>query len=202
MLARHEHSMADARIVRHDETDARLVIEPANDLLGVALEDFDDGAFGPASMIDATEAHGGAIAMHGLEHLSWREVDGRRTVLGQQEPVPVLVRAYGADDERQALAQTVLIAPIADDDAGLQQLLQLLSESFAGRGAIAIGPGREFIELQRSAGGLQHLGNRRLVGGHSGSSGRRIALALLRRRAGLLGFMCFFSLLHGCRDGR
>src|SRR5688572_21307182 len=100
MLARYEHAMADARIVRHHEADPGFVVEPTHDLLGVALENLDDRAFGAAAMIGAIDSNRSPVAVHGLEHLSWREKDGRRAVIRQQKAMPILVCTHGADGQR------------------------------------------------------------------------------------------------------
>ena len=150
-IARHEHAVADARVVGHDEADARLVVQTADDLARVALEHFDDRRLrGRPRLILAADAHGDAIAVHGFEHLARREEDRRRAIVRQQEAVAVLVPADRADDERQALAQAVFVAAIANDLAGVQQLLEF-DLSAAARAGSPSRPrrARQFIERER-----------------------------------------------------
>ena len=103
VVARHEHAMADARIVGHDEADAGLVVQAADDLARVALENFDERAFaagrdGPVPLTrTATRSPCivSSICRGGEEH-------GRGAIVRQQEAVAVAMPADGADDERQS----------------------------------------------------------------------------------------------------
>ena len=126
VIARHEHAMADTRVVGHDEADAGLVVQASDDLARVALEDFDERALRPAAIVLAADAHGDAIAMHRFEHLARRQEHRRGAIVRQQEAMAVAMPAHRADDElRHALAQAVFVAAIANDLARVQQLLEL-----------------------------------------------------------------------------
>ncbi len=149
-VARHEHAMADARIVRNDEADAGFVVEPTHDFRGAALEYFDHRAFRATALIGAAHAHGDPIAVHHFAHLTIGKNDRRRAIVRMHEPVPIAMAADGADRQGQPFPEAVLVASVPDELAGVKSRIELRLQSGTFGGGCRPDSDGEFIELQRT----------------------------------------------------
>ena len=77
-----------------------LMQEAADQLVGAALDDLDDGAFGLAAILAARlDQH--AVAMQHLEHFARRQEQVRAAVVTQQEAETVAVAQHLAGHEVQ-----------------------------------------------------------------------------------------------------
>ena len=150
--ARHEDAVADARIVGDHEADAGLLVQAPDDLVRVALENLDDRALRPAAVVLTAEAYCDAVAVHGFQHLARREEHRRRAIVRQHEAVAVAMSAHRTDDERQPLAQAVLVAAIADYFAGVQQFIELGLQPLVRRFAVAPDALGQLVEIERPPG--------------------------------------------------
>ncbi len=93
---RHQNVVRNTLILGHDDRDAALVQQPANELVGAALDDFDNLAFGPATPIGAGNARQHAVAVQHLAHL----------VLGKHEVWSGII----ANQEAEAVAMSLHLA--------------------------------------------------------------------------------------------
>jgi hypothetical protein len=136
LLARHQHTVRDPRVVGSHVRDARFQVQAADDFFGAALEHFDDGALGAALEARRFDARRDPVPVHDFAHLLRWQVDGRGAVVGEELAVAVAGALHGAHDEAGELfAQAVLAAAVEHDLAALQQLREFLLGLGRSRGA-------------------------------------------------------------------
>ena len=100
VAGRDQDVVLDALVFRHHDGQAMLMQETADQLVGAALDDLDDGAFGLAAILAARlDQH--AVAMQHLEHLARRQEQVRAAVVAQQEAETVAVAQHLARHEVQ-----------------------------------------------------------------------------------------------------
>ena len=90
---RHEDFLLDALVLGDHDGDAALVQQAADELVGAALDDLDDLAFGTAAAVGPGDPGEHAVAVQHLAHL----------VLGQHEVLGAVV----ADQEAEAVAMAL-----------------------------------------------------------------------------------------------
>ena len=72
-FARHDDALADAPVVRHDESDAALERERPATCRRAPLEHLDDGALGAAAIVAPRDARRRAVAVEHHAHLAVRQ---------------------------------------------------------------------------------------------------------------------------------
>ena len=157
LLRRDHDAMADALVVRHQESDTRLQRESARNLLRAAFQHVDDRALGAAAFIATRHACGSAIAVHQQAHLAIRQEEIIATGVRREKPETVAMPADRADNELQAVDQAILFGAIEQQlpftDHGAEALGQRLPER-ALLDAELLG---ERIECERLAGVTERL---------------------------------------------
>ena len=131
-LARHDHALAHAPVVRRHETDAALEREAAGDLLRAPLEHLDDRALGSAAIVAPGDARRRAVAVKQHAHLAvGQEQVVALALVRHQETEAVAVAAHGADDDRQAIQQAVFIRAVDEQLAVARHGTEALGERLA-----------------------------------------------------------------------
>ncbi len=72
--------------------------------------------------------------MHDFEHLAMRQEHGIGPIVRQHQAVTVAMRGYRADNQREFLSQTVLVAAISQHFAGVHRIRQRLLDIALARG--------------------------------------------------------------------
>ena len=80
----HQEVLVDAPVLRDDEPDAALLVQPPDDLAIGAREHFDDRALGAAAAIDADARDRRAVAVQHLVHLARAEEEVVAAVVGNR----------------------------------------------------------------------------------------------------------------------
>ncbi len=112
-LARHDHALADAPVVRRHESDAALEREAAGDLPRAPLEHLDDGALGPAAIVAPGDARRRAVAVKQHAHLAVRQEQVvALPLVRHQEAEAVAMAAHRADDDGQAIDQAIFVRAV------------------------------------------------------------------------------------------
>ena len=121
--------MLDALILGHDDRHAALVEQAADELVGAALDDLDDLAFGPAATVGAGDAREHAIAVQHLAHLVLRQHEIVATVVADQKSEAVAMALHLARNQVGARGDEQQAGPVAHDAPGALELVELGVES-------------------------------------------------------------------------
>ncbi len=148
-LAGHHDPMTDAPVVRHDEADTALEREPARDLARAPLEHLDDRAFRASALVAAGHARGRAIAVEEHPHLTVRQEEIVTTVVRREEAEAVAMSAHGADDDRQAFDQAVLVRAIDEQLSVARHRAETFRDRLAFRRLANAEERGERVEAQR-----------------------------------------------------
>ena len=158
-VVRHQQVLVDAAVLRDDESDAALVVEPADDGDVGARQDVDDLALGPAAPVGAGAARRDAVAVEDLVHLGRAEEEIRASVVRNEKPEPVRMPLHGAGDEVELRRDAELALAIHQQLAVAPHRVDAAHERVA-RAARDRHRARELGGRQRNAGLLQRVENR------------------------------------------
>ena len=151
-IARHDHALADAPVVRRHESDAALEREAARDLRRAPLEHLDDGALRAAAFVAPGDACRRTVAVKQHAHLAVRQEQVVAAVIRHEEPEAVAVAAHRADDERKPVDEAVFMGAVHEQLAFASHRAEPLQERLARAGFLDAEPGRERVEGERLAG--------------------------------------------------
>ena len=158
-VVRHQQVLVDAAVLRDDESDAALVVEPADDGDVGARQHVDDLALRPAAPVGAGAARRGAVAVQDLVHLGRTEEEIRASVVRNEKPEPVRMPLHGAGDEVELRRDAELALAIHQQLAVATHRIDAAHERVA-RAARDRHRARELGGRQRNAGLLQRIENR------------------------------------------
>src|SRR5690606_7850198 len=114
LLGRNQDIVLDALIFGHHDAGATLAQEAADELVGTALEHFDDKAFQLAAIF-AFDLGQNSVAMQHLEHFARREKEIGPAIVAQQKTESVAVPLHTARQEFKLGIDLNLALPVDEN---------------------------------------------------------------------------------------
>ena len=127
---RHQNVVRNALVLRHDDRDTALVQQTADELVGAALDDFDDLAFGPAAPVGAGDARQHTIAVQHLGHLVFGQHEIGAAIVADQKAEAVAMALHLAGQQIGARRNEQQSRAIADDTARALEFFDFSIERF------------------------------------------------------------------------
>ena len=112
---RYQDVVLDSLILRNDDRHAALIQQASNELVGAALDDFDDLALGAAAPVAAADAREHAVAVQHLAHLMLGQDQVLSGIVTDQEAVAVAMALDLAGDQIGARRDEQQSGPVAHD---------------------------------------------------------------------------------------
>ena len=130
---RHQNVVRNTLIFGHDDGDTALVQQTADELVGAALDDFDDLAFRPAAPVGAGNARQHTIAVQHLGHLVFGEHEIGATIVADQKAEAVAVALHLAGQQIGARCNEQQTRAVAHDAARALEFFDFSIERFVTR---------------------------------------------------------------------
>ena len=170
LVRRNHQVLVDAAVLRFDEPDAALFVQPPDHLAVGAFEDVDDRAFGAAAAVDTDALGGDAIAVQRLVHLARAEEQIVAAGVGNEKAEAIRMTLDLAGDDVELGDDADFALAIDEHVAGAFERGKVLRKCAFG----VVGDAqtaRELVGSERDAGVVQRGEDRGGVGQPGAAAG-------------------------------